>query len=109
MKVIFVKLTPAGTVYPDNTTSCFKIRILFGAIGKSLHEDGKGMEGKETEKLIPITNTFLCRCSLPHSLLNGVPEIVHVLNVLRSDYRLLPHHPLHFFPQLLLHFRVSAQ
>jgi hypothetical protein len=43
MKVhqLIAQLTPAGTVYPDNTTSYFKIRALNGAAGKSLHK-GRG-------------------------------------------------------------------
>ena len=38
-----ISLTPAGTEYPDNTTSSFSIRELIGAIGYIL-ERGKVAE-----------------------------------------------------------------
>ena len=47
--------------------------------------------------------------TVPHCLLDGVPEIGHVLDMSGSDHWVLSHHLLHLLPQFVLDIRIVGQ
>ena len=59
--------------------------------------------------LIIACDSIAIADTVPHCLLDGVPEVGHVLDMSGSDHWVLSHHLLHLLPQFVLDIRIVGQ